>query len=255
MATVTPDPFSTVPNLPSPAYTLPAGDATTVLPQLAAPAVAVDDTSKKKRRRKARRHIPIGSTVLFLTVLAGVVAQVGERLDWWNVDAGDAVLVGLLAITAGFVLSKIVNRSWVLIPMVVLAATTTVAYAVAEPDLEGAVGVRTLTPGTVAELDAREHLAIGALTIDLRDLATGDAPVTLEGEVGVGELKVLLPADVGIELVGSVNSGRMSVFGETVGLGTGIDQRIIVAPPADGAGTIVLDLHVGGGELEIHRMP
>jgi MFS superfamily sulfate permease-like transporter len=51
-----------------------------------------------------------GSTVLFLTVFAGVVAQVGERLDWWNVDAGVAVLVGLLAITAGFVLSKIVNR-------------------------------------------------------------------------------------------------------------------------------------------------
>lgn len=255
MAAITPDPFSTVPNLPSPSYTLPTGEVTTVLTPVANAVTTTDDTAGRRRRRKARRHLPIGSTVLFLTVLAGVVAQVGERLDWWRVDAGDAVLVGLLAITAGFVISKVVNRSWVLIPMVVVCAAATVLYAVAEPDLEGAVGLRTLSPGTVAELDAREQLAIGALTIDLRDLATDGAPVTIEGEVGVGELKVLLPAGVGVELTGSVNSGRMSVFGETVGLGTGIDQRVIVAPATEGAGTIVLDLHVGGGELEIHRMP
>ena len=255
MATVTPDPFSTVPSLPAPSYTLPAGQVTTVLPQAAAPVVTEDTSTPPLRRRKARRHIPIGSTVLFLTVLAGVVAQVGERLDWWNVDAGDAVLVGLLAITAGFVISKVVNRSWVLVPVVVVCAAATVLYAVSEPNLEGAVGLRTISPATVAELKAQENLAIGALTIDLRDLATAGTSVTLASEVGVGELKVLLPADVGLELIGSVNTGRMSLFGETVGLGTGIDQKVIVAPATDGAGTIVLDLHVGGGELEIHRMP
>lgn len=253
MATVTPDPFSTVPSLPAPSYTLPSGEATTVLAQTAAPIAT--EGAPKRRRRKARRHIPIGSTVLFLTVLAGVVAQVGERLDWWRIDAGDAVLIGLLAITAGFVISKVVNRSWVLIPVVVVCAAATVLYAVSEPNLEGAVGLRTISPGTAAELDAREHLAIGALTIDLRNLASDGQQVRLESEVGVGELKVLLPTDVGVELIGSVNTGRMSVFGETVGIGTGIDQRIVVAPPTEGGRTIVLDLHVGGGELEIHRLP
>jgi hypothetical protein len=254
MATVTPDPFSTVPSLPTPSYTLPTGEATTVLAQTAVP-VAAEDGAKRRRRRKARRHIPIGSTVLFLTLLAGVVAQVGERLDWWRIDASDAVLVGLLAITAGFVISKVVNRSWVLIPVVVACAAATVLYAVSEPNLEGAVGLRTISPAAVAELDAQENLAIGALTIDLRDLATDGTSVTLASEVGVGELKVLLPPDVGLELTGSVNTGRMSLFGETVGLGTGIDQKVIVAPANSAAGTIVLDLHVGGGELEIHRMP
>lgn len=260
MAAVTPDPFHSVPVLPPPSYALPAA-ATTVLPPIDATAgataatAAVDTATAPKKRRRRRRHIPIGSTVLFLTVLAGVVAQVGERLDWWRIDAGDAVLVGLLTITVGFIISKLVNHSWLLVPVVVVCAAATVAYAVAEPDLEGPVGLRTVQPSSVAELDAREHLAIGALTIDLRDLDLAGGAVTLDGEVGVGELKVLLPAGAGLEVRGSVNSGRMSLFGETVGLGTGIDQRVVVAPTEAGAGTLVLDLHVGGGELEIHRMP
>lgn len=205
-----------------------------------------------------RRRFPIGSlTVIAVFAFVGVAA-LGELLDWWNVEVLPVAVASVIALALGAALSTVVNRTWWLLGVVPPLVVASVGLLVTAPNLDGGTGERTVRP-TLATVSLDEHLAMGQLTIDLRDLPSLDG-VTVEAEVGYGRLHVLLPDDVTVIIHTEVNAGHAVLDGDE--LIDGLRQRDDRTVPAAGApddaeeqATVQLDLRIGGGEISIDRTP
>lgn len=131
--------------------------------------------------------------------------------------------------------------------LVVLALAVT---GVVKVPLEGGVGDRLVRPSSIADLPATERLAVGALEIDLSGLRlTGDER-HLAASVGLGELVVVVPDGVTVELHGEVGAGRIDAFElDEEGWTTSVDRTF----EGRGPGRIELDLEVGIGHVEVRR--
>ena len=127
---------------------------------------------------------------------------------------------------------------------VVLAAASTFDIR-----LSGGVGQRTFTPHSLADLDARYDLAIGQLTIDLRDVQVGSSIVVVEARVGIGELIVHVPA-VPVEAHGRAGLGQVTILGQD---DSGFDVDLVVRSPQPSGtgGFLSLDLSVGVGQVTV----
>jgi phage shock protein PspC (stress-responsive transcriptional regulator) len=236
---------------------VPAGDA----PAMYAPDGTTDDATSTGFRaasvavppRPPVRRWPVASVAL-LAVVAGVaLAQVGENLDWWNVDAAAVVMVALGAMLVASLASMIVNRRWFLVPLATVFAGALFMFGVMDPNLDGPTGDRTLRPTTVEDLAGRKHLAAGQLTIDLRGVTFGETPSVLQAEVGFGRLHVIVPEDVRVEVSAEFGAGVLFVNDDEIANGLRTNEDVVIQPVGEVAGVVVLDLRVGGGQIDIDR--
>ena len=93
----------------------------------------------------------------------------------------------------------------------------------------------------------------GELLIDLRNVDLTGRTVPVVATMATGNIVVTVPAGVAVEVRGQVGAGDLLVFGRDWA-GIGIDERVVRAGP-EGSGRLVLDLHVGLGQLEVRRAP
>jgi hypothetical protein len=136
---------------------------------------------------------------------------------------------------------------------VVLAAASTFDIR-----LSGGVGERTFTPHSLDELNKRYDLALGQLTIDLRDIQFGRNLVVVEARVGVGELVVHVPVPdpelvaggrpVAIQAHGRAGLGQVTILGQD---DSGFDVDFSLDRPDVGTGSLVLELSVGIGQVTV----
>lgn len=220
-----------------------------------APSTRTGTTSTEPRRP----GIPIGGSVALLALLGVAVAISGQAAGWWSVSILAVIVIGLVATSVAGILSALVNRSWYLLLPVVPVALFATALSITQPNLDGGIGDRTRVPVASEMIDGSvsERLAIGQLTIDLRelDLAVLDAelvgePVVVDARVGMGQLRVIVPDDVSFVLDGSVGAGQIEVDGRNAAAGfRPSDQRRYGAD--DPTGEVVLRLEVGLGQIEI----
>jgi len=204
-----------------------------------------------------RRRIPIASITLVGVALFGVIAQVGENLGWWSIEAGAAIIASLAVLIGATIVSATVNRSRVLIAAVLALSAALATFAIADPDLDGQEGERRIRLTTDSETAVQWKQAAGVLSLDLRqlDLTADDTDLTtIAATVGVGQLEIIVRDDVSIELDASVNIGHIVVFNDEVAAGTRVryDERFPAGAEA-AAGTVRLDLEVGVGEITIVR--
>ena len=127
------------------------------------------------------------------------------------------------------------------------------------------IGDRTwaVDPADAAESPLDFQLSAGAAVLDLTDLtALGSEdpvdpgqPVTIEAGVGVGELIILVPLDMQVDLTGSVNLGQIKVPGKSLTEGTDLDVQTTINPLAgsEPAYSVTIDAAVGAGNLEVRR--
>ena len=199
-----------------------------------------------------RRRVPIGAiTVIGVFAFAGIAA-VGELLDWWQAEVLVITVISVIALAVGAALSAVVNRTWWplgLVPPLVVVAT---GLLVTAPNLDGGTGERTLRPTTAVADTIDERLAMGQLTIDLGSMPSLDG-LTVDAEVGYGRIHVLVPAGVTLDLHTRVNAGHAVLDGAEIVSGIRQhDDRTVVATGSS-AGTVRLDLTIGGGEIAIDR--
>ena len=130
----------------------------------------------------------------------------------------------------------------ILIPLGLFAASTTTTSI--------DVGSQNVTPIAVAEIDGQSftHDA-GDVTYDLTDLDFAGETVDMSVDLGAGTLVVEVPDEVTVTLDATVGAGQIDAFGETA---SGISlTRDETSPGEPGAGSVMLDLEVGLGNLRV----
>ena len=184
--------------------------------------------------------------VLLLLVVAGVgfiAVVVGTAIGGGALIAGLVIAVGVALVVGAF----LGGARWLVIPALVLAVPLGLV-AGAGLDVDGGVGERDYHPTRVAELQHYE-LGIGDLHIDLRDLDLPAGRTDLKADLGMGELRVLVPEDVCIASAARVGAGYVQVLERANG-GLDIDWR---SSPVENPGVkrLVIDADVGIGAIHV----
>jgi phage shock protein PspC (stress-responsive transcriptional regulator) len=204
--------------------------------------------------RRAPRHvgraIAVGVGGLFLAfgAITGAVAASG-----W---IAPTLFLGLSLAGFGLLIATGSFWGWSR-PLTFGAMAVVLALALAsvvDVPLEGGVGERTGRFASATQLPAEEHLAAGHLVLDLSAVEAvelaGDEE-RLEATVATGELEVLVPAGVTVEVHAEAGVGQVDVLGQTDdGVSAEIDHVFEIA----GAGRLQLDLEVGIGHVEVTRV-
>ncbi len=212
-------------------------------------AIAVASDASTSRRRGFGR-IAWGLLLVYFGGVALVDATADVDLDVVAVLAGALALTGAL-----LVLSAWFGRARGVIAFGFVLALLIGGLSLLHVPLRGGIGERVIRPTTPAELPARYELAIGALELDLTrldldDLGPGDR-VDLSVTNAIGELRIVVPDDVAVEVRARVGAGELDLFGRLTEDGTNLDRSTELPPATDDTPVLVLDAEVGLGVIVV----
>ncbi len=193
-------------------------------------------------------------TVGILLAYAGVLL-IGDSAGWFIVEpviafAGAIGIVGL-----ALLLSSWFGRSRGLVFLGAALIVPLLIASVIRFDIHDGAGERFIDVDTTAELASPYTLGAGDLNLDLQDLelAPGET-VTVQAEVSFGELSVIVPRDVNLEMTARVQGGESNLLGNRQeGFNFDAGLRTEVADVQADTPTLILDLEVGFGYVEVRR--
>ncbi len=203
--------------------------------------------------------VPTGSRSRVGQVVLGVLA-LGGALLWVLVANGtlalsfaDSLALALVGVGGGLVIgSWLGGARWLIGPALGLVILLTLVRAVDVP-LEGGFGERFHRPQALADVRSAYRLSAGEMVLDLSELDLRGQRFEVAASIGAGSLQVRLPADVEAEVASRIAAGDLIVPVEgREREGLGIDEELTL-DGAEGSGTLVLDLEVGVGEIEVTR--
>ena len=209
----------------------------------------------KPPRPKSR----LGGVVVSLACVAlGILALVD--ISGGAVSGGAYVATALAVVGLGLVVGAWMGRArWLILPGVLLTLAL-IGNSVAasgpwpNPMRPGSTGNLTWSPTTPDSVDRNYRLDAGNGTLDLSHVDFTDHSVDVELSTNVGDLVVILPPKVDVDVDAKVSFGDGQVFDEQW---NGIDKsrRHISDNGTDGPGGGHLHLvaNVDVGKLEVHR--
>jgi phage shock protein PspC (stress-responsive transcriptional regulator) len=133
-----------------------------------------------------------------------------------------------------------------IVALVLVAAA--ICAAVFHVDLSNGVGDRRYVVASKQELRHDYKLGVGNLIVNLRNVRFRAGETEVRARVDVGELRVIVPANVALRVHGDAQLGQVEVLGRTAD-GRNVDKKITQA----GARVLVLDAHVGMGKVLVTR--
>ena len=220
----------------------------------------------RPRAPKPRGPRSIGGSAFLLALLAGLLAT---RLTWDDRALGASLQTGLacalVVLGLGIAVSAFRGRTGAGSIFLAIVTAGLLACSAALPKDISTHWVRTdWTPATAAAVQEQYDLGTGVGTLDLSriDLAEGRT-VTTNAEVGLGQLKVILPKDVTVKLVIEVGVGDIQLPGDDqqdVDVAPGKHKQVTLSPTgestdkAKAGGTLDLTLEVGIGQAEVTRV-
>jgi phage shock protein PspC (stress-responsive transcriptional regulator)/predicted membrane protein len=131
---------------------------------------------------------------------------------------------------------------------VIVAATATatvVAFAWFDVSLGDGVGSRTYQPTSINQTRSDYHEGIGELRVDLSHIGPVTKETHVKASVGIGQLRIIVPANVGVTLNAHAKAGE--IFG-LEGHDDGKNAEVRV-----GQGLLVIDANVGAGRIDVVR--
>jgi hypothetical protein len=176
-----------------------------------------------------------------------VAAAAGAGADpGWQAATGIAVIAAGAVLVAGAFFGA---SPWLALPVLLVAGTVGTLGA-ADVRLTGPIGDRSFHPATARDLPETYRMAIGDLDVDLRGtrLPTGSTRVALD--LGIGQATVHVPDDVALRVSGHTGAGVVELPG---GRSDGSDVDRTETLRAPGRPELVIDAHVGLGELRVVR--
>jgi phage shock protein PspC (stress-responsive transcriptional regulator) len=197
------------------------------------------------------RSFPLASVVLgVLVIAAGVLGALdhwGVSFSWSVALAAAAVLVGVTLVAAAFLRLRIGGLALIGL----LLGTAALAASTIDVHLNEGIGSRSYAPLLAAGIKPSYALGIGNLELDLGHVRLPAGKTQIEARVGIGKLHVLVPANANVRIESHVGWGDSRVLGDDQNGHDVTDTVIRGANPAQP--TIVLDAHVGAGQVEVDR--
>jgi phage shock protein PspC (stress-responsive transcriptional regulator)/predicted membrane protein len=130
--------------------------------------------------------------------------------------------------------------------IVAAAATATViAFAWFNVSLGDGVGNRTYQPTSLNQIHSDYQQGVGELRVDLSRIGPVTRETHVKASVGIGELRIIVPSNVGVYL------NAHAKVGEIFGLDGHDDGRD--ATVRTGQGLLVVDANVGAGQINVVR--
>ncbi|TXS52986.1 PspC domain-containing protein [Streptomyces sp. uw30] len=220
-----------------------------------------DIRARRSRQPKPRGARWIGGWVFLLALLAGAA---GTGATWEDHALGTSLQTGLacalLVIGLGIAISAFLGRTGAgSVFLAIITAGLLAASAALPKDISTQWIERTWEPAAVADVQNQYDLGTGVGTLDLTRLdLSKDRTVTTRADVGVGQLKVIVPKDATVKVSIDVGVGDIQLPGEDeqdVDVAPGKHKELTLTPTAGtkSAGTLDLDLSVGVGQAEVSR--
>ena len=203
---------------------------------------------------------PRERSILGVVTFCTTLVVVGLMLLWNVANDGSAddfravaVLGTALGITGiGLLVGAVVGRARGLIVLGVLLSLATTVAAATDQRLSGGVGERTWTPQTVAAAEQPYRLGVGDAELDLTQLPAG-SDVDVDVRLGVGGLRVYVPADAEVMVDAEVGAGNAALFDHEED-GTDVDVTATAVPRDGSSGTVIrIDAEVGLGEVRVEQ--
>lgn len=185
-------------------------------------------------------------------LIASGVLAILDLTDVIDVPAVVVMAVALVILGAGLVVAAWFGRArGLIVPSVLLVVALAIGTTLGST-LRGPVGDLEATPRTAGEIDDPYRLAIGELTIDLRELDLDGGAATIEASVGLGVIRVIYPDDVRIDATTSFGIGNVET--SLADNATEDGERVRIEPTGElSRGTTTLDLSVGVGSIEFRE--
>lgn len=209
----------------------------------------VDDRTEVVQASRPRQSNGGRVAMGALLVVVGAV-WLAERLDW--IDIGAGLVLPLLVTAVGVVLLALSfeGEHPGLVTLGVILAVITLLTAVAPTQgFRGGIGDRRHEPTSMSDLESPYRLGIGSMRIDLSDLRI-EGTVEVEADVGMGELLIIVPDDVAVDVEARSGAGEVRIFGER---SDGIDVRDEFRSPGSDRDVLVIDAGVFMGQVEVRR--
>ena len=189
-----------------------------------------------------------------LVAAAGALAlldAVGVDIRWDVALAVGAIGTGV-AVVAGVVLRR---RTGGLVVVGLVLTALAVAVSAVDVRLEGPIGSRNYAPVETTDLKRDYDLSIGDLELDLRntELAAGETEV--DANVGIGELRVIVPDDVAVDVDASASAGEVTILGRSEsGIDAELSRNILSRNIDPGSSRMLrIDAHVGLGDVVVEQ--
>lgn len=203
----------------------------------------------------------IGGWVFLLALFAGAL---GTAAKWDDQALGTSLQAGLacalVVFGLGIAISAFLGRTGAgSVFLAIVTAGLLAASAALPKDLTTHWERLTWQPAAVADVQTKYDLGNGVGTLDLTRLrlAKGQTVAT-DAEVGVGQLKVIVPPNVTVKLSVDVRVGDIQLPGDDkkdVDVEPGKHKQVTLTPATGvkSTGTLDLDLQVGVGQAEVSR--
>jgi phage shock protein PspC (stress-responsive transcriptional regulator)/predicted membrane protein len=193
--------------------------------------------------------VPVLGLLLVGAGLLAFLSAVGVDVRWDLALAVGAVAVGA-AVVAGAFLHR---RTGGLVVIGLTLAGLALAVSATDIRLEGPIGDRLYHPATANDISGSYEMAIGELDLDLSSTTLPPGETAVDVNLGIGDLTVVVPRNVPVEVDATASAGSVSAFGRHSS-GVDADVRVnSVGLPLNLDKKLVIDAHVGLGSVTIVR--
>jgi hypothetical protein len=171
--------------------------------------------------------------------------------DAVDVGPGGVLAAGLIGIGVGLLVGTWWGHAPGLIVVGVLLTAVLTFLSFVDLRLGAGVGDETYRPTDVTELEDSYELGIGHLVVDLSALDLEGRTEDVSAAVGIGEVEVIVPAGVEVTVDGDVGIGELVLFGESDDSfeADGTVER----PGREGSGELHVEVDGGIGRVEVRR--
>ena len=177
----------------------------------------------RPRRRSILGRLTFAALLLTLGVMAALDAANLTRPELSDYIAAVVIVAG-----GGLLIGALWGRSYGLIALGLIMLPVLALTTLVRIPFQGEIGEQRYEPTLVSGV-AEFEMAIGEMTVDLRQVARGEA-VTVQADLGIGELIVLLPDDRTAVVDAEVGIGAVDASGQGQNFeegGIALDRRFV----------------------------
>jgi hypothetical protein len=199
----------------------------------------------------AKERSKLGWLCLGLAFVAGGLIWLLDASGTTHLSASQMIAAPVVVLAIGLLVgSALGHAKWTFLFALLLVPAMIVAGAIGMP-LTGTYANRTIHPKAGSDLQSSYVLTGGELDFNLQDLPPAARPAPIHATLGLGQIRVITSPCVPVDVTADVNAGQTSLLrvpGHGVG---GFSATTVVR--TNGSDPIVMDLHVGIGEIDVER--